>query len=291
MNNDVAFTFDLEDHRPNQTVEPRFGAVTDQLLCDLDDWGVTGTFFVVGDLARDNRDLVARVAARGHEVGLHGASHTPLPEIGPKKFREVTNAAADRLSQLVQAEVCGYRAPIFSLVPASAWAPEILSDLGFTYSASVLPARNPLFGWPQAPANPFLWPAGLIEIPSPVFGVGPFKLPLLGGTYLRVAPLPIVRWVTKRAPDHAWLYAHPYDFDPDEPRWTVPEVGRIASRVLWWGRSKMKSRVPEIVAGNRTTLAELAASLTSLPVFDPNFGHTSQAVSTQDNGTAPVDDF
>lgn len=276
MNSSIIFTFDLEDHRPDQTVQPRFGAVTDQLLCDLDAWGVTGTFFVVGELAQEDPDLVVRVAARGHEIGLHGASHIPLPDIEPNEFREATKQSADRLTQLVQSEISGYRAPIFSLVPESAWAPEILSELGFTYSSSVLPARNPLFGWPQAPGTPFVWPSGLIEIPAPVFGFGPLKLPLLGGTYLRVAPRPIVRWVAKRAPDHAWLYAHPYDFDPDEPRWTVPEVGRVASRILWWGRATMNPRVGELVAGNRTTLAEVAVSLTSLPVFDPTPGQDSR---------------
>ena len=265
----ISFTLDLEDHRPDESIEPRFGAVTDELLRDLDEWGVTGTVFVVGEVARDDPDLVARVAARGHEIGLHGASHTPLPEVGPNVFRTVTAEAADRLAQLVQAEVQGFRAPIFSLVPKSAWAPEILSELGFKYSSSVLPARNPLFGWPQAPRTPFRWPSGLIEIPSPVFGFGPFTLPLLGGTYLRAAPSPVIGWAAKRAPDHAWLYSHPYDFDPDEPRWVVPEVGRLGSRVLWWGRSAMKARVGQLVAGSRQTLADMAASLTALPVFRP----------------------
>ncbi len=265
----IAFTLDLEDHRPDESVEPRFAAVTDELLRDLDEWGVTGTVFVVGELARDDPDLVARVAARGHEIGLHGADHTPLPEVGPDIFRIVTAEASDRLAQLVQAEVQGFRAPIFSLVPESAWAPEILSELGFKYSSSVLPARNPLFGWPQAPRTPFRWPSGLIEIPSPVFGFGPLAVPLLGGTYLRAAPRPIIGWAAKRAPEHAWLYAHPYDFDPDEPRWVVPEVGRLGSRVLWWGRSAMKTRVGRLVAGSRQTLADMASSMPELPVFGP----------------------
>ncbi len=265
----IVFTLDLEDHRPDESVEPRFGAVTDELLHDLDEWGVTGTVFVVGEVARDDPDLVARVAARGHEIGLHGADHTPLPEVGPAAFRTVTAEASDRLAQLVQAEVQGFRAPIFSLVPESAWAPEILSELGFKYSSSVLPARNPLFGWPQAPRTPFRWPSGLIEIPSPVFGFGPLTVPLLGGTYLRAAPRPIIGWAAKRAPEHAWLYAHPYDFDPDEPRWVVPEVGRLGSRVLWWGRSAMKTRVRQLVAGSRQTLADMASTMPELPVFGP----------------------
>lgn len=265
----VAFTLDLEDHRPDATAEVRFPAVTDALLDDLEEWGVIGTVFVVGEVVRDQPDLVARVAARGHEIALHGADHTPLPDVGPDRFRTVTAEAADRLAQVVQAGVAGYRAPIFSLVPGSAWAPGILTELGFTYSSSVLPARNPLYGWPGAPTHPFRWPSGLVEVPTPVFGVGPARVPLLGGVYLRLAPRPLIRWAARRAPAHAWCYSHPYDFDPGEPRWRLPEVGRIGSRVMWWGRKGMRARVGEVVAGSERRMADVVEGLRTLPVFDP----------------------
>lgn len=267
----VVFTLDLEDHRPDDTAELRFPAVTDELLDDLEKWGVIGTVFVVGDVVRDQPNLVARVAARGHELGLHGATHTPLPEVGPDEFRRVTADAADRLAQTVQAPVHGFRAPIFSLVPDSGWAPAILAELGFVYSSSVLPARNPLYGWPEAPAEPFRWPDGLVEIPSPVFGLGPLTVPLLGGVYLRVAPAPLVRWAARRAPDHAWLYSHPYDFDPGEARWVIPDVGRVGSRIMWWGRRGMRDRVERITAGGRRRLIDVVQSLdpSTLPTFTP----------------------
>ncbi|MEQ8841765.1 MAG: polysaccharide deacetylase family protein [Acidimicrobiales bacterium] len=265
----VVFTLDLEDHRPDETAELRFPTVTDRLLDDLEEWGVIGTVFVVGDVVRDEPDLVARVAARGHEIGLHGATHTPLPDVGAERFRVVTAEALERLTQTIQAPVSGFRAPIFSLVPESSWAPEILADLGFTYSSSVLPARNPLYGWPGAPREPFRWPGGLIEIPSPIFGIGPATVPLLGGVYLRVAPEPLVRWAARRAPDHAWLYSHPYDFDPDEQRWLLPEVGRLGSRVMWWGRKGMAGRVQRIVAGTDRRLIDVVDALGEVPTFDP----------------------
>lgn len=264
----VVFTLDLEDHRPDDSAELRFPAVTDALLDDLEKAGVIGTVFVVGEVVRDQPDLVARVAARGHELGLHGATHTPLPDVGPDRFRTVTAEAMDRLAQVIQTPVAGFRAPIFSLVPDSAWAPEILAGLGFTYSSSVLPARNPLYGWPGAPTQPFRWPSGLVEIPAPIFGVGPVNVPLLGGVYLRVAPMPLIRWAARKAPDHAWLYAHPYDFDPDEERWLLPEIGRLGSRVMWWGRSAMKDRVVSIVADTDRRMIDLVNALgEDVPVF------------------------
>jgi hypothetical protein len=266
----VVFTLDLEDHRPNESAELRYPAVTDALLDDLEKAGVIGTVFVVGEVVRDQPDLVARVAARGHEIGLHGATHTPLPDVGAGTFRTVTAEATDRLAQTIQAPVVGFRAPIFSMVRESAWAPEILSDLGYIYSSSVLPARNPLYGWPGAPDEPFRWPSGLIEIPSPIFGFGPATVPLLGGVYLRIAPSPMIRWAAKRAPSHAWLYSHPYDFDPDEERWLLPEVGRIGSRIMWWGRKGMKDRVVSVVANTDRRMIDVVNELgDNLPVFQP----------------------
>lgn len=267
----VAFTLDLEDHRPSPEAELRFPAIVDSLLDDLDEWRSTGTFFVVGEVARDHPGLVARVAARGHEIALHGARHVPLPDVGETAFRTETIEATDMVSQIVQQPVNGFRAPIFSLVEASAWAPAVLADIGFIWSSSLLPGRNPLYGWNGAPRTPFVWPSGLIELPCPLFGIGPVVLPLLGGTYLRVSPGLLTRWVHRagtRRPG-AWLYVHPYDFDPAEERWLVPEVGRVGSRILWWGRSTMSARVRKLVSGSDITMSEMAASLTGLATFDP----------------------
>ena len=266
----LTFTLDLEDHRPDETAELRFPVITERLLDDLDEWGATGTVFAVGEVVRDHPDLVKRIAARGHEIGLHGARHTPLPEVGPDRFAAETAEATDRLAQLIGCPVRGFRAPIFSLVPASKWAPAVLTDLGYSYSSSVLPAANPLFGWPGAPTRPFRWPCGLVELPAPVHGVGSVRLPLFGGTYLRLTPAVVARLLAQRAPKHAWLYAHPYDFDVDEERWVVPEVGALGSRTLWGGRSGMRNKVASLVSGADRPLAIIAEQVADETVqFDP----------------------
>lgn len=267
----LLFTLDLEDHRPDDSAELRFPSVTDELLDDLDGWGVTGTVFVVGEVVKNQPDLIARVAARGHEIGLHGARHVPLPDLGPERFRSETTEAADRLAQTVQADVVGFRAPIFSLVPSSVWAPEILTELGFAYSSSTLPARNPLYGWPGLPRLPFRWPSGLVELPSPTFGLGPARIPILGGTYLRIAPWPLVGLAARRhrGDPAPWCYTHPYDFDPGEQRWTIPEVGRVASRMMWWGRSRMRGRVERLVTGSDRRMIDVVDGLSDLAVFEP----------------------
>lgn len=248
MSAPVTFSLDLEDHRPDDAAELRYPEVTRRVLDLLDERNVTGTFFVVGEVAEAQPALVREVAARGHEVGLHAYRHVPLTEVEPATFREETARGKAVLEDLAGAEVVGFRAPTYSLVPASRWAVDELASLGFAYSSSVLPAPNPLFGFPGAPEVPFRWPNGLAELPAPVAGVGPFRVPLLGGTYLRLLPWPVVEAacrVTDLGPV-PWTYCHPYDFDPGERFWWVPDAGRLAP-LLWVGRRRMEAKVRRVL--------------------------------------------
>ena len=135
-------------------------------------------------------------------------------------------------------------------MPESAWAPEILTELGFAHSSSVLPGRNPpLYAFPGAPREPFTWPSGLIELPAPVVRAGPVSLPWIGGAYLRVLPWWVTRGAMRRSDDRIlFTYCHPYDFDPDEPYWVVPQTGRGMSRLLWVGRKRMFDRLGRLLA-------------------------------------------
>lgn len=272
MSAPVTFTLDLEDHRPDDGAPFRVPGLLDDLLALLDQLGVVGTVFVVGELAARHPELVRSVVAGGHEVALHAWRHVPLTELAPPTFRRETEQAKARLEDLAGAPVVGYRAPTFSLVPATAWATDELAELGFTYSSSVLPARNPLHGWPGAPAEPFRWPSGLVELPVPVARVGPLGLPYLGGVYVRVLPVRLAEaLLAVAAPRAPWLYCHPYDTDVDEPYWVVPDAGRLGSRLLWLNRRRMASKIARLLGrGAGPPLRERAAALApDLPTFDP----------------------
>jgi hypothetical protein len=157
----------------------------------------------------------------------------------------------------------GYRAPYFSLVPGTEAVADVLGDLGFTYSSSVLPTANPQFGWPGAPNRPFAWPSGVVELPVNVAAVGPIGLPFLGGTYLRVLPPPVVRLATARMASDAllWTYCHPYDLDAAEPYRTIPQLGAAQSRLLWIGRRSMVARLERMLRdGGAPPLAERVAA-------------------------------
>ena len=48
---------------------------TDIMLSLLDDTGKKATFFILGMLAQYRPDLVKKIAAEGHEIGMHGQHH------------------------------------------------------------------------------------------------------------------------------------------------------------------------------------------------------------------------
>jgi hypothetical protein len=96
--------------------------------------------------------------------------------------------------------------------------------------------------------------------------VGPFRLPFLGGMYLRYLPPWRLRQATRnRAPGLVWTYCHPYDFDTDEPFRRRPGQGWASSFFLWWNRGLTLERLDLILRGRRTVTfrdlcPELAAS-------------------------------
>ena len=271
MGTRISFTFDLEDHRPaSASWGPRYRAITTELLDWLDQRSVVATVFVVGSLALDDPGLVREVAARGHEVGLHNWTHTQLTRQTPDGFREGVRRGRAVLEDLTGEAVDGFRAPTGSLVPASAWAVGVLRDEGFRYSSSVVPGHNPLNGFPGAPNRPFTYTNGLAEFPAPMGGIGPARVPYLGGTYLRLLPRPALDLLRALdpPPDGAVLYCHPYDFDADEPFWWVDDVGPLAP-LLWLGRRGLRAKLDHLVAAGTTPpLRERLADAAIGPVFD-----------------------
>jgi len=244
----ITFTLDLEDHRPHPAVEARYPTVTREILAALDERAITGTFFVVGEIAAAEPDLVRDIAAAGHELALHGWRHVVLTEQTPDELAGDLRRGKDLLEDLGQREVVGFRAPTFSLVATTVWATEVLVEAGFRYSSSVLPGPSPLYGFPGAPHDPFVWPSGLAELPVPTAGAGRVQLPYLGGTYLRILPERLIAAVHQRGDRTLpWTYVHPYDVDTAEPYWVVPDAGWM-SPALWVGRRGLLAKLDRLGA-------------------------------------------
>ncbi|WP_338665669.1 polysaccharide deacetylase family protein [Pararoseomonas sp. SCSIO 73927] len=245
----LSFTADIEPS-PTDRTGRRHLAATAALLDLLDETGARGTFFVLGDVADAAPWLVREIAARGHELASHNQTHRALPELGPAALREEAGRARAALQDLSGQPVAGFRAPYFSLTPDTEWAADTLREAGYAYSSSVLPARCFLYNHPSAPARPFAWPCGLLELPVPVGTLGPLRLPALGGMYLRYLPTWDLRRLTARLEGPlAWTYCHPYDIDADEPFYPNRELGLLNSLFLWANRGVTARRLRALLRG------------------------------------------
>jgi peptidoglycan-N-acetylglucosamine deacetylase len=277
----ITVTFDLEDNRSSPDQEARFVAMSHRFLDFIEEREVTATVFIVGEIARSHASLVRRVAEGGHEIGLHGLRHVTLGDVGPARLGAELREGLTLLQDAAQAPVRGFRAPIFSLTPATEWAVEQIASVGFDYSSSVLPAANPLHGWPGAPREPCRWGNGLIELPCPVGGASRLSIPFLGGIYLRYVPLALTRRLLASLGERSapWSYCHPYDIDPDEPFFVMPHAGWLTSRILHTRRGATLTRLERVLAtakGAAPTLGEIVDELDSreLPKIGSSPGST-----------------
>jgi polysaccharide deacetylase family protein (PEP-CTERM system associated) len=250
----VTFSVDLEDPRPNDRHAPRYRLGLDRLLRVFERHRVKLTVFVVGELAARDPGVVRELAGAGHEIALHGHRHVPLPVLGAAGFHADLRRGAHTLATITGRRPLGYRAPGFSLTPETLYAPEILLHEGFTYSSSVLPARNPLHGFHGAPRRPFRWPCGLLEIPAPLFRLLGLQIPALGGIYFRYLPLALTAHLLNKSPANApaWSYLHAYDADPADPYLRLRGASLITSMLLRAKRAGTVSKLDRLLARHVT---------------------------------------
>ncbi|MEV7543880.1 polysaccharide deacetylase family protein [Streptomyces sp. NPDC089915] len=104
--------------------DPRY---TPAILDTLRRYGVRAMFFVCGEMATDNRDLLRRMAAEGHVIGNHTWTHPQIPQLS----RSALESEIGRTSEVVEQAVG--QPPLWFRAPYGAWnraAFEIGADLG-----------------------------------------------------------------------------------------------------------------------------------------------------------------
>jgi polysaccharide deacetylase family protein (PEP-CTERM system associated) len=263
------FSVDVEDARlmvPNgERFRPRVEPMTLRYLDWLDRHRSSATFFVVGDVARRHPDLVREIARRGHEIACHSNRHIPLDRQSPDELRADVSECIEALARCGAGAIVGYRAPTFSLTKTTAWAYDILSALGMQYSSSVLPAANPLYGWPEFGAATRRMPSGVLEIPMTLGRIGPLRVPIGGGVYFRVLPFSLIAWVMDRGAPGGVVtgYFHPYDIDEDQERYMHAglEGNRFYHWLMFLNRGEVLGRLDRLIEkGHRIeTYASYAA--------------------------------
>ena len=269
--NDLLFSVDVEEAEELSGRASRIPALVDRYLQFLDEHGAKGTFFVVGQIARDHPQLVEAIARQGHEIGCHSDTHQPIRFQDKTAFRDDLRRSVEALLAAGAQAVKGYRAPYFSMTADTAWAYSIIEEEGFEYSSSVLPARSPLYGWPGFGTGPRKI-GNIVELPISLLPTRWLPVPSAGGIYFRCLPAPLIRWGLARLAmtgEPVTSYFHPYDLDEERARGGLQGHHR-GRAVQWLLRYNRKAVLPRLRAAIATGLrlrpygihaAEIRASL------------------------------
>jgi polysaccharide deacetylase family protein (PEP-CTERM system associated) len=247
------FSIDLEEFYAERAEFRRtpLPELVERYLALLRCRAMKATFFVVGEIAEKFPDVIRSIAAEGHELGCHTFAHVPLNEQDAASLRDDLKRNLDALTGLTSGSIHGFRAPILSLGEKQQWAYEVLAELGFTYSSSVLPARNPLHGWPGFGSAPRRF-EGVTEIPVTLSRAFGLEVPIGAGTYFRCLPFGTIqnRFAALAESDTAIVgYFHPYDIDTDQERVMSRGVGgsRLLNALLYFNRSGTLRRLESIL--------------------------------------------
>lgn len=100
-NNFVSITFDAA-----------WGADKTQGILDiLDEYDIKCTFFLVSFWMEAHPDMVREIAARGHEIGTHSATHPNMTKLSAEQIKEELKGSIKIIEDLTGRKVTLFRAP------------------------------------------------------------------------------------------------------------------------------------------------------------------------------------
>ncbi len=220
----------------------------DEYIKILDKYGIKGTLFTVGTLAPKIADKLKKCIENGHSVALHSYNHVAPMTISVEQFKNDIKRAKRELSELLDTEISGFRAPCFSIDDERL---QILKELGFKYDSSHLGfslARHTveltLKNFKQIRENIFC-NDGFFE-----FGLSKQKIfgqlfPISGGGYVRLGNWNIIKqlifqYVNKS--DYYVFYLHPFELTTQK----IPDVKGLKSYDKYYLKANLSSYASHI---------------------------------------------
>jgi len=204
--------------------ESRLKRSTGAVLQMLADTNQRATFFTCGWIADHHAEVLREVMAAGHEVACQGYFQHALHEIPPAAFLDDLRRSKTAVEQATGRAVHGHRIGRRWLREADLWALELVREAGFAYDASICPQGRAFATRPDwhVVRQHALQHGLLVEVPVSSFAVGPWRVPIAGGNWLRQAPdAPLRRaalhWQRQRT-EPLVAYFHTWEFDAEQPR-------------------------------------------------------------------------
>jgi polysaccharide deacetylase family protein (PEP-CTERM system associated) len=198
--------------------ECRLPLATEKTLAFCRELGATATWFCLVDQAERHPDLVRRILASGHRIGLHGLTHERAFLTDRRVFKTRLETGRKTLEDLTGTSVRGFRAPEWSLRDQAEDYWREVQEAGFDYDSSRAPlAHLGSSAW-RREAHPL--GQGFWECPPPVAGIGFATVPLWGWG-MRVLPKAWLRSRVRRLARQRVgtpLVLHPWELDEGQPR-------------------------------------------------------------------------
>lgn len=216
-----------------------------EILEVLAGFGQHATFFILGRIARDMPALVRRIAEAGHEIACHSFNHRRLFYFSRPEVRRFLGDAKRALEDASGQQVCGFRAPDFSITQVNLWVFDVLRELSFEYDSSVYPTGlHDVYGIAGFSRKPFRLSNGLIELPMSTVTIFGQNIPFGGGGYLRLYPLAVTRTLIRRANrkgEPCVVYFHPFEIGKIVPR--IEELSPIRKLRTYGGVRTAKDKL------------------------------------------------
>jgi polysaccharide deacetylase family protein (PEP-CTERM system associated) len=239
----------------------------------LDELGAKATFFILGITAERYPELIGELAARGHEPASHGYAHARVYDQDAGEFRRDLERSIEAIERLAGRRPLAYRAPAFSITRRTPWAYDALADAGFRFDSSQYDSPRVPDRIGHVPAAPYRLELrsgrGLWELPVAVWRLRGRPVPVGGGSYWRVLPLPLLERGLRAVHDRSAypvVYFHPYEWAPEPLRAALPVTATphqrlvAASRSVWrnTGRPLVVRRVRAVARRYRLLSYEQA---------------------------------
>ena len=233
---------------------PRVVNGIDKILEWLQNNEVNATFFVVGEILKDNPEIMDKISQNGHEIAFHSMHHKRLDLQNEKIFSQ----ELDEFQKLTEKKSVGFRAPTFSLNNSSSWLIDVLANHNYLYDSSIVPAKTQLYGMPNAETKPYKIlkidleknseEGKIIEFPLLTTSIFGKRIPAGGGFYLRALPMKflenaIKNNISKNIPSA--FYIHSWELTPEfMPKLQLPWKDKF---ITYYNLNKALSKMDKLV--------------------------------------------
>jgi polysaccharide deacetylase family protein (PEP-CTERM system associated) len=205
-------------------LEPHLEQNLDDVLEMLDRHRARATFFVLGLVAEMYPELVARVAAHGHEIAQSGYFPRSMQGTTPGEFRKELRRTRAIVEEAAGTRMQGYRSPTWMRM-SDLWMLDVLAEEGYLYDSSINPILRRFAGDPvktrihqhrHSARDLSIW-----ELPITTAKLLGFRVAITGGNYLRQLPhtllAPLVARRADRDEEPLVFYFMPWEIDRQQP--------------------------------------------------------------------------